>query len=117
MNFPKGPGCRFHWPDEAEQYDRWEKSGESGVEVSLGLCLMMSLALFTVKQPLSHYFCLLLDTQINLPPLIENEKGRKQVASTLERSRANFRKFRDSLSQDIGSSKGRYYIVWDPISI
>ena len=46
--------------DEAEQYDRWEKSGESGVEVSLGLCLMMSLALFTVKQSLSHFFCLLL---------------------------------------------------------
>lgn len=47
--------------------------------------------------------------QINLPPLIENEKGRKQVASTLEKSRENFRKFRDSLSQDIGTSKGKMH--------
>lgn len=42
---------------------------------------------------------------ITLPPLIENKKGRKLVADTLEKSRADFRKFRDTLSQDIGASK------------
>jgi len=59
----------------------------------------------------SHYVALVVAfdsrLQISLPPLIENEKGRKLVASTLEKSRASFRKFRDSLSEDIATSRGK----------
>ncbi|CAB9521529.1 Digalactosyldiacylglycerol synthase 1, chloroplastic [Seminavis robusta] len=42
---------------------------------------------------------------ISLPPLIESEEDRKLVATTLEKSRSNFRKFRDNLSREISVNK------------
>ena len=89
--------------DEAEQYARWEESGGAGVEVSATLILI-----HYILRGSPHSLRFHTGIQINLPPLIENEKGRKLVASTLEKSRADFRKFRDTLAQDVGSSKGTY---------
>ena len=42
--------------------------------------------------------------QIDLPPLIENEKTRKQISTTVKRIRSRFRLFRSQLSQEIQQS-------------
>ena len=39
--------------------------------------------------------------QIDFPPLIENELRRKQISTTVKRTRSRFRQFRSNLSQEI----------------
>jgi len=42
--------------------------------------------------------------EIDLPPLIEDEKRRKQISTTVKRTRSRFRQFRSQLSQEIRQS-------------
>lgn len=42
--------------------------------------------------------------EIDLPPLIEDEKTRKQISTTVKRTRSRFRLFRSQLSQEIQQS-------------